>query len=182
MSIANIDNYLEIKPTYAKPRGFLKLILYVFLIIGIPSFFVGGFILVILSVCSLFIVPKNIAKNYPISFSLTEQGLTAYEKHRQAVWTIPWCDIESLYLVSYNWAFPTSLALRLNNFSNYQESMKRNQAKRWRSKIIKFFSNSIIMRFSRLFCKADVELSYMYLDRPAKEFTQLLYTYMEMYS
>lgn len=97
---------IEIKPENITPKGLLKFIYYFMIALGLPTFFFGGFIFVIIGVWALFIQPKNVKNNYPISYRLTPNEFTTYGCGGQIAWSIPWSDIESLYIVSQHWAVP----------------------------------------------------------------------------
>jgi hypothetical protein len=177
--LSTTENVIEIKPTNVTPKGFWKFVFYFMIFIGTPSFIFGGFIFFFIGIWALFIFPKNVKKNYTASYILTEHELTAYGSGGQVKWKITWSDIESLYIITYRWYMPKSLGIRLNNLSNFQESINQSQPKGFLEKFAKMTNNKNLVRLARLISKYDIMIPYQFMDRPAIDFAQLLYVYME---
>ena len=178
----NETNIIEIKPENASPKGFLKFAYYFCLAFGLITFPFGGFFFFFLGVWALFINPKNVKKKYQVSYILSPDKFTAYRSGGRICWSIPWTDIDSIYTISYNWMIPKSLGLRLNNYQNLQESIEENKSNYSNSIFNKFafFSfNKNMLRLSKLLAKHEITLPYVTLDRPADDFAQLLFLYIE---
>lgn len=184
----NNTTILEIKPKNAKPKGFSMFLWYFFIVLGLPSFFVGGFILVIIGVMVLFILPKHIQKKYPVSYVLTQDCLIC---NYQGVLgdiegeglKISWDNIESLYLISFHWAAPKQLGIRLRDFEGFRQFMLQHKVSGFR-KIFwafnnLFYANKHIATLGRRKAKCDIMIPYLSIDRSAEDFAQLLYLHME---
>ncbi len=172
------ETVIEIQPTNVSPKGFLKFIYCLMIILGLPTFIFGGFILVIIGVWALFIQPKKVKKNYTVSYLLTENNLTAYKSGGRVAWSIPWSDIKSLYIITHRWYMPKSLGIKLNNLSSFLESINQSKPSGFWEKFIKMTNNKSLLQLSRLVAKYDIIIYFMWIDRSAEDFAQLLYTYM----
>lgn len=170
---------ITIVPTNLKPKGFQAVCLWFMLILGIPSFFVGGFVLVILGIFTLFVLPNKAKNNYPMSFVLDEERLYGYSWGEKQIWSIPWEDIEALYIVSLHWASPKGIGLRLKRYEAYQETFLQSQSGTFRKLYSKLFMNRHSLRLARMKFKCEIMLPHNLLDRSAQDFSRLLYTYME---
>lgn len=180
----NIDK-IEIKPENSTPKGFIKFGYYFLIGLGLLTLLGGiGIIFIIVGVWALFIYPKNVEKNYAISYTLTTQEFIAHRSGGGVFWSIPWSDIESIYIVSFHWASPKSLGLRLKEYSNFQASIERsklNSSNSFSDKLkLLSFNKIFINKYSRALsgAKSDVMLPYQSFDRSAQDFANLLQVHM----
>ncbi|MEA5621257.1 hypothetical protein VB711_25980 [Cronbergia sp. UHCC 0137] len=176
---------IEIRPENSTPKGFIKFCYYFLIGLGLFSLVAGiGFIFIIFGVWALFINPKNVEKNYPISYTLTTQELIAHRSGGGVFWSIPWSDIESIYIISFHWASPKSLGLKLKEYSNFLESIERsklNSSNSFSEKLRLLSFNKIFLnKYSRALSggKSDVMIPYQGFDRSAQDFANLLQVYM----
>lgn len=180
----NIDK-IEIRPENSTPKGFIKFGYYFLIGLGLLTLVAGiGIIFIIVGVWALFIQPKNVEKNYPISYTLTTQEFIAHRSGGGVFWSIPWSDIESIYIISFHWASPKSLGLKLKEYSNFLESIERsklNSSNSFSEKLRLLFFNKIFLnKYARALSggKSDVMIPYQGFDRSAQDFANLLQVYM----
>ncbi|HHP7230517.1 MAG TPA: hypothetical protein ACFCUY_06625 [Xenococcaceae cyanobacterium] len=165
----NTETILEIKPKNSRPQGGQKILWYFMLGLGLISFPFGGFILFAFGVYVLFINPKKVQRDYPISYKLTNDELIAYDKNSQVAWRIPWQDIDSIYSFSNHWSVPKSLALVLKRRLRLDKSYEQ----KYSNMFGKILGNLIKP-------KNDVMIPYQLMDRSAKDFADLLFLYISM--
>lgn len=183
----NDTTIITIKPENVTPKGFQKFIIYCLLGFGLLTLIFGiGLIFIGLSVWILFIHPKNFKKNYPISYTLTNNEFIAHRSGGGIFWSIPWSDIDSIYTISSHWAFPASLGLKLKEYSNFQSSIERSKSSKnsfsFSEKLALLSFNKIFMnKYARALSggKSDIMIHYQAFDRPAAAFGNLLNTYIE---
>jgi hypothetical protein len=176
----NIDK-IEIRPENSTPKGFIKFAYYSLIGFGLLTLIGGiGLIFIIFGVWALFINPKNVEKNYPVSYTLTTQEFIAHRSGGGIFWSIPWSDIESIYIVSFHWAAPKSLGLKLKEYSNFHESIERsklNGSNSFSEKFKLLFSSKIFVnKYARALSggKSDIMIPYQGFDRSAQDFADLL--------
>jgi hypothetical protein len=177
---------LTIEPKNVTPKGLWKYMLIIFFILSFFGWPVG-IIFTGLFGYMLFVFPNYVRSNYPKTFTLTDAEIIGHGSGGKILWRVPWSDIESIYIVSYGWAAPKSLALRLRSFSNLYDSMEKAK-----SQVLTFRDKGTLIGMSRhvnnkflrnLFgLKADILLHFYSFDRPALEMADLLCTRLELYS
>lgn len=169
---------IEIEPKNAQPKGFQAVIFVMIILLGISSFFFGGFLLVILGILGLFVIPNKIRRDQPISYVLTTNKLYFYTYGKKEGWSIPWEDIEGISIISSHWSAPKSIGIKLKKYTNYQESLNRSTTGNLLKPLNKIFTNTTVMRIGRMKFKCDILIPYQQIDRPAKDFAYLLYSYL----
>jgi hypothetical protein len=168
-----IPERLEIRPKNARSKGFKAVVWIMMIIIGIFSFPIGGFIFVLPSIMFLTVVQNKIIE-YPITFVLTQNKLS-YMHGRKEEWSIPWEDINSVYLITLHWSALKNIGIKLNKVENFQKSARSSS----NNFISKIFTNTTIMRISRIISKYDIVIPYQKIDRSAIEFAELINSYKQ---
>lgn len=179
------ENALVIKPTNAKPKGFLLYFSWAMLALGIVTLPIGvGIIFLCISIPFLFVIPRKYEKNMPISMVLYEDRLQTYTWHGKESWSVPWEDIDKIYLISHHWAMPRNLGLRLRRHDRFRASIERTQkdAGAFQRKMSKIGTSKAMLLLSRMLVKSEAGIANQCLDRPAPAFAELLQSYMYMSS
>jgi hypothetical protein len=181
--IALNENVLVIKPTNAKPQGFMLYFAWAMLGLSIATIpvFVGLF-LIWIPILFLFFVPRKYERDMPMSMVLYEDRLQTYTWHGKESWSVPWEDIDKIYLISTHWAMPRNIGLRLHRHDRFRASVEQAQKEKsaFQQKISRFGTSKAMIFFSRMLIKSEVGITNQCLDRPAPAFAELLYSYMEM--
>ncbi len=169
-----IPERLEIRPKNTRSKGFQAIVWIMMIIIGIFSFPIGGFIFVLPSIIFLTVVPNKITIEYPITFVLTHNKLSCMHGRKQE-WSIPWEDINSVYLITLHSSALKNIGIKLNKVENFQKSARSSS----NNFISKIFTNTTIMRISRIISKYDIVIPYQKIDRSAIEFAELINSYKQ---
>ena len=182
--IESSENALVIRPTNAKPKGFLLYFSWAMLGLGIVTIPFGiGLLLVLIPIPFLFVLPRKYEKNMPVSMVLYEDRLQTYIWHGKESWSVPWKDIDKVYLVSTHWAMPRNIGLRLHRHDNLKASMDKTRQRTgafW-DKLHALNTSKASMMVGRMICKSEVMIANACLDRPAKEFAELIMSYRHIY-
>lgn len=184
MEVLN-ENTLVIKPTNAKPKGFLLYFSWAMLgfsIIMIP--FGLGVFLIWIPLGFLFFSPRKFEKDMPVSMVLYEDRLQTYTWHGKESWSVPWEDIDSIYLISTHWAMPRNIGLRLRRHDRFRASVEKTQKGKseFQKELSKFGMSKVMIFFSRMMLKSEVGIANQHLDRSAPAFAELLHSYIYMNS
>jgi hypothetical protein len=179
------ENALVIKPTNVKPKGLAALALWLLLGLLIPTIPFGGIIFAWIPAMLLFVLPYLYEKNMPVSFVLDDYKLHGYGWGGKEQWSIPWEDIESLYVIQiyssgFSWAAPKNLGLRLKRYDNFRASVASKETGRFQKFIEKYATSNFMLKFSRICSKSELFIAYSILDRPTQEFAELLQAYIYM--
>ncbi|MEL7006439.1 MAG: hypothetical protein AAFN93_27480 [Bacteroidota bacterium] len=174
-------NVLVIKPTNAKPKGFMAFLMWGLLGLSLVTFVFGGFVFIWIPLLFLFGIPKKYKKGMPISAVLDSEKITVFKFGGKEAWSIPWQDIKSIYYISHHWAMPKNIGLRLRRYENFRASLENNQkpgslSEKW----VKFNTSKPSRILTRMLAKCDAMIDYHALDRSPKEFAELLYSYMHI--
>jgi len=177
------ENALVIKPKNAQPKGFMLFFMWAFLGLCVVTFPFGGILLIWAPILALFVAPRKYKARMPKSMVLYEDRLQTYTWDNKESWSVPWEDIDKVYLISTHWAFPKNIGLRLRRHDRWRASIEKSRQRRggfW-DKLHAFNTSKSSLMLSRMLGASEAVIMNDHFDRPAKEFAELIFSYQHMY-